>query len=204
MTVGAFIEAAYLRITGGQPSTDNSVMLSDIKAYLPAAANYAMDKAYNINLQTEGDRDVPSEFYAQFDDVEIVRTGNVPYAELVKGVVPLKVGSGIRFVYDDCGNQYSPLSDADMSTIAYYSTQMADMRFFRRIGNKLNLYGVNPLAEVLNYQAVTRIEDLEDTDELPIQGGLENDVLELLVAWFTGQRQVPYDNKIDTKDVNAA
>lgn len=204
MTVSDFISLAYLRITGGQPSTDNSVMLSDIKAYLPVAANYAMDKAYNINLQTEGDRDVPGEFYGQYDDVPIVRTGKVPYVELVNGVAPLKVGAGIRFVYDDCGNQYSPLSDADMALIEYYTQQMKGVRFFRRIGNKLNIYGVNPLANKLNYQAITRIEDLEDTDELPIQGGLENDVLELTVAWFTGQRQNPYDNKIDTKDINAA
>lgn len=204
MTVGQFIELVYLRVTGGEPSTDNSVMLVDIRAMLPAAANYAMDKAYNINLRDEGDRDVPSEFYGQYDDVAIVRTGKVPYVTLVKGVVPLKIGAGIRFVYDDCGGQYSPLSDADMSTINYYGKQMDGMKFFRRIGLKLNLYGVNPLAQVLNYQAITRIEELIDTDELPIQGGYEKDVLDILVQWFTGQRQMPYDNIINAKDINSA
>lgn len=203
MTVSEFVELAYLRVTGGQPSTDSSVMMVDIRAMLPAAANYAMDKAYNINLQQEGERDVPSEFYGQYDDVPIVRTGKVPYVSLVKGTVPLKVGAGIRFVYDDCGDQYAPLSDSDMSNIEYYVDQMKGMRWFRRVGNKLNLYGINPLAEVLNYQAITRIEDLADTDQLPIQGGYETDVINYLVSHFSGQRQTPYDNINNTKDINA-
>jgi hypothetical protein len=204
MTVAEYIELVYLRVTGGQPSTDNSVMLTDIRAMLPAAANYAMDKAYNINLRDEGDRDVPSEFYGQYDDVPIDRTGKIPFIELVKGVVPLKIGAGIRFVYDDCGGQYSPLSDSDMSTINYYGKQMDGMKWFRRIGMNLNLYGLNPLAGVLNYQAVTRIEELEDTDEMPIQAGYEKDVLDILIQHFSGQRSMPYDNIIDTKDVNSA
>jgi len=204
MTVAAFCELVLLRVTGGQPSTDNSVMLVDIKAMLPAAANYAMDKTYNLNLQSEGDRDIQGAFYAQYDDVPILRDAKIPYIELVTGVVPLKVGAGIRFVYDDCGGQYAPLADADMNTIKYYGNQLTDMKWYRQIGRKLELWGVNPIADKLNYQSIKRIEDLADSDELPLQAGAEKDVLDILVDWFTGQRKMPYDNLINTKDINAA
>lgn len=202
MTIGVIIEEIFLRISGGKPNPDGAVMRSDIRMLLPAAINYAMDKAYNINLQTEGDRDYPSEFYTVFENVTIDRTSRIPTISLMAGTVPLKGGAGIRFVYDDCGNQYAPLSDADMGSVEYYSSLTPGMGWYKRTGIKLALYGTNPLAEKLNYQAITRVEELDDDDEAPLQAGTENDVLTLLINWFANK--LPSNTLINTRDTNAA
>jgi len=202
MTIGVLIEEIFLKVNGDKPSPDGAVMRSDIRAMLPAAINYAMDTAYNINLKIEGDRDYPSEFYTVFEDVAIVRTERLPYIALMAGTVPLKGGAGVRFVYDDCGNQYGPVSDADMGSIEYYSKLTPGMGWYRKKDGKLILYGVNPLAATINYQAITKVEDLDDTDEAPLQAGSENDVLMLLINWFSNK--LPYNTLVNTRDTNAA
>lgn len=202
MTEGKAIELVFLKMNGGKPTPDNSVMRADIRTYLPASVNYAMDVVYNNNLEIEGDRDFPSEFYSVFESVVIDRTDRLPKIALMAGTAPLKGGAGIRFVYDNCGNQYSPVSDSDMGSIEYYSGLTPGMCWYRRTGDNLTLYGINPLAESINYQAITKVEDLADTDELPIQAGAEERVLDKMAEWFG--KKFNYDNLVDTKDVNAA
>lgn len=202
MKVGVLVELIYLEVNGGKPTPDDSVMRADIRAMLPAAVNYAMDKTYNLNLQIEGDRDYPSEFYSVFTDISINRTGRIPFIPLTSGTVPLKGGAGIRFVYDNCGNQYGPVSDAEMGSIEYYSKLTPNMGWYRRTGNNLYIYGINPLVTRLSYQAITKVEDLADTDEVPLQAGSENDVLANLINWFS--KKLPHNTLVNSRDVNAA
>lgn len=205
MLIGIILESVFLRVNGGKPSTDNSVMRADIRALLPAAINYAMDASYNINIKSEGDRDLPTEFYGSYDDVPVIRTGKKPYFVLQKGTVPLKGNAGIRSVYDDCDHFYAPLTDSDMATISHWSGISTGTKWYRRKGMNVELWNVNPVATVINYQAITSIEELDDTDEAPIQAGQEPVVMDLLFQWVTGQKQIPYDSKIDARDdVNAS
>jgi hypothetical protein len=202
MTVGELIELVYLKVNGDNPSPDSTIMRADIRTYLPAAINYAMDKAYNLNRQTEDDRDYPSEFYTVFNDLSISRTARLPSFTLTVGTVPLKGGMGIRFVYDNCGTQYAPVSDADMGNIEYYSKLTPGMGWYRETGGKIVLYGVNPLAETINCQVIVKIEDLGDDDVAPLQAGSENDVLSLMIKWFA--TRFPYNALANARDVNAA
>lgn len=205
MLIGVLIETVYLRVNGGKPSTDNSVIRADIRALLPAAINYAMDASYNINVKTEGDRDLPAEFYGVYEDVVIDRSGKRPFFMLEKGTVPLKGNQGVRFVNDDCNHYYAPLQDSDLATIDHWSGIATGTKWYRRKGKKIELYNVNPIAETINYQAITSISELLDTDEAPIQAGQEPAVIELLNSWITGEKQIPYDSKIDSRDdVNAS
>lgn len=205
MKINILVEAVFLRVNGGKPSTDNSVFREDVRALLPAAVNYAMDSAYNINVRAEGDRDLPAEFYGVFEDVAIDRTGKRPFFELGLGTVPLKGNQGIRFVNDDCGNYYAPLSDSDMATAEHWAAKGSGSKWYRRKRQTVELWNINPIAETINYQAITNIESLEDTDDAPIQAGQEPVVIELLASWITGEKQAPYDAKINSRDdVNAS
>ncbi len=203
MTIGILIENLFLKVNGGKPNPNNSILRVDIRAFLPAAINYAMDAIYNLNLQVEGDRDYPSEFYTYFGGIPINWDGNIPFIELTLGTVPLKGGAGLRFVYDNCQHLYSPVPDSEFANINYYSNITEGMYFFRRTGNKLYLYGLkfSPLIEELNYQAITKVEDLSDSDEAPLQAGSEEIVFAKLVEWF--QNKMPQVTKVNGNDINA-
>lgn len=200
MTKGELIGTVLLKASGGRPTTDMDVREYDVRSLLAPAINYALDATYNINIKTEGDRDFPTEFYGSFEGVPIVRTGKRPSFTLEKGTVPLKGNAGIRTVYDDCDNFYAPLTDSDMATVNYWSGISTGTKWYRRKQMDVELYNVNPLAETINYQAITDINQIEDTDELPIQAGQDPLVIDLLVGWITGQTEKPFDRKINARD----
>lgn len=200
MTKGELIGTVLLRASGGRPTTDMDVREYDVRSLLAPAINFALDATYNINIKSEGDRDFPTEFYGSFDNVPIVRTGKVPFFTLEKGTVPLKGNAGIRSVYDDCDNFYAPLTDSDMATIKHWSGIATATKWYRRKGMTVELRNVNPVVETINYQAITDINQIEDTDELPIQAGQDPLVIDLLVGWITGQTEKPFDRKINARD----
>src|SRR5690606_23007973 len=124
--------------------------------------------------------------------------GNKAFITLQKGTVPLKNSDGIRDVYDNCGNCYAPISSNDQASLKYYVDVLPGMFWFRRIGQKLFLYGVDPLAKKINYEAINSIEELSYDDQLPIQAGFEPQVIDMILRYFA-EKSI-YDNVIDGKD----
>lgn len=198
MKIAVIVESVFNRVNGWKPSTDSSILMVDIRALLPVAINYSLDASYNINIKTEGDRDLPSEFYGVYEGTTVQRVDGRTFITLQKGTVPLKGNAGVRFVYDNCDNYYAPLSDSDMATINHWN-KISDSKYYRRKSNKLDLYGTNPLVEEINYQAITDINELLDTDEAPIQAGQETQVMDILFNLIT--KGIPYDGKIDSADI---
>lgn len=200
MKIGVIVESVILRVNGGKPGPDDSVLRSDVRAYLPVAINYALDKAYNINANEERDREMGGDFYAFHGPIALTKEGDSVSFELEKNVVALKVNAGIRFIYDNCDNYYSPVPDGALPNLKYYHSLTPGINWWRRIGNKIQLYTHNPLVETINYQAITDVTALSDDDEAPIQAGLENDVMTIMANWFLGTKEMPYDADADSKD----
>lgn len=203
MTKGVLKELVLITLNGGTLNDESAILRVDIEAYLPAAVNYAMSKAYNINLQVEGYRDMSSLFYGSFPNLNIVRPDGLPPRVLLpKGTVALPRNQGVRFVLDNCGNTYTPLQDADLHTVKYYSGILSCERFFRLKQTWIDLFNVHPLAEKVGMEMIVRTEDLLDTDELPIQAGLEDDVIALCVKRFSPQREIEADKINNSVDIN--
>lgn len=203
MRIGIIIETVFLSVNGNKPSTDNSIIRADIRALLPAAINYALDAAYNDEIRSEGDRDMPNEFYGYYEDILVDRTGKRPFVPMTEGAVPLKGNQGIRFVFDDCDNYYAPLSDGDLATANFWADRGTGSKWYRRKKNTIELWNILPTAKRVSYAALTDINSLSDEDEAPIQAGKEPMVIEMLSNLVRG-KQTPYDNKIDSRDdVNA-
>lgn len=203
MKLGLLVDTILLRINGGILNTESAVKREDIRAYVPAAVNWAMTKSYYTNIKAENNRDFPSLFYGVFNDVTITRpqTGR-PYFTVQKGYVPLPNNAGIRFVMDGCENTYSPVADSDVPLLNYYSKHLNKEKFFRPIGYKVELIGLPKLMNLISYQAITDVNELSYDDELPIQAGQENDVIDITIQFFTGQRQMPGDKVNNKADIN--
>lgn len=202
MKKGIFRELLFLRINGGNLNDESSVQKVDIEAYLPIAVNWAVQTARNSSLSSEGNRDLPSQFYGVFENIDIKRDKKTPYIELPKGYIPLYGNEGIRFVFDDCTNYYTPLFDANRRTIGYYSTLMPNERFYYPIRDILELYNVPKTAKKLSGEYIVNIDDLSDDDELPIPAGFENDAINMAYSWISGEREIPADKKNNNADIN--
>lgn len=205
MTVGVFVESVLLRLSGGELTDESAVQRADIRAYLPAAVNWAMSKTYNLNLAQFGDRDYPSTFYAAFTNIEIDRNTRIPTITLPYNVMPMYGNQGLRYVTDNCGHTYSPLSDSDLHTVEHYVDMMVNSKFYRlKDKKKVALYGANPVAEKVSGEYIIKIEDLKDDDELPLQAGTEVEAIQVCMEFFTGQRSLPADKLNNKADINTA
>lgn len=203
MTLGVLTDTILLRLNGGILNTESAIKREDIRSYVPAAVNWAMMKSYYTNIKAENNRDFPSLFYGTFNDITILRPqAGRPYFNVQKGYVPLPNNAGIRFVMDGCGNTYTPLADSDVPLINYYSQHLNKEKFFRPIGKKVELYGLPKLMNVISYQSITDVNELNYEDELPIQAGQENDVIDITIQFFTGQRAAPGDKVNNKADIN--
>lgn len=205
MLLGVFIESVLLRLNGGQLTDEGAIQRADIKAYVPAAVNWAMSKTYNLNLGQFGDRDYPSVFYASFNDLTISRATRIPTITLPFNVVPMYGNQGLRYIKDNCGHTYSPLSDSDIHTVEEYIKVMTDLKFYRlKAAKKVELYGLNPLITKLSGEYIIKIEDLTMEDELPLQAGTELEAIQVCMEFFTGQRSIPSDKLNNKTDINVA
>jgi len=203
MTKGIAIETVILRIGGGVLNTEMSVERVDVEALLPAAVNYALTAGRNIALSQEGNRDLPSMFYGTFENIDIDRSGSVARITLPKGYVGLYGNEGIRSVFDNCGNYYSPLMDADRRLIKYYKDKFIGQGFYYPLGQSgIEVYPTNELSEKLNGEYIVRCEDLLDGDELPLPASTEKIALDILVEWFTDQRSRPAMLQNVKSDIN--
>ncbi len=204
MKKGIFKELLYLRINGGNLNDESSVQRVDIDAYLPIAVNWAVQSARNSSLDAQGNRDLPSVFYGVFENVEIKRDKQPPYIEVPKGYIPLYGNEGIRFVYDNCRDYYTPLNDADRRTISHYQGILTDQKYFYPVREILELYGVNKVAKTLSGEYIVDVSELSDDDELPIPAGYENDAINMSYSWISGERELPSDKKNNNADINVS
>lgn len=205
MVQGVFVDEVLLKLNGGILNTESAVKREDIRAYIAPAVNWAMMKSYYLNLQSESNRDFPSQFYGTFSGLAITRpAGARPYFVLPKGYVPLPSNQGIRFVTDGCDNTYIPLQDSDMALINYYSKQLSAEKFYRPSGNQVQLIGLPRLMNEITAVVIIDSSQLTDDDVLPIQAGQEVDAINVCVEFFTGQRQLPGDKVNNKADINVA
>jgi len=205
MEKGKFVELVIIRLGGGVLADDLAIQRVDVEALLPAAVNYAMTAGRNTHLAQDGDRDFPSMFFGTFTDLPIDRSGNIPSITLPKGYVPMYGGEGLRSIFDNCGNYYSPLMDADRRSIGYYKGKMLCQGFYYPIGKKkVEVYPTTEIVETLSGEYIVNPDELEDTDELPLPGETAMMALDLCVQWLSDQRERPADltnSKVDEANI---
>jgi hypothetical protein len=206
MTKGKFTETVLLKIEGFQLNDSSSVQRRDIRAYLPAAVNYAMMAGYNINIQVEGNRDFSSVFYGYFPALAISKDTtrhNWKYITLPKGTIALPKNQGIRSIEDGSGYNLKPLSDNAFRTINSWLETYKGDGYYRLEGNKIYLFNISAIATVINLSMIVDTDSLTDDDILPIPAGLEGRAIDICYEFLTGVRQLPpADRKSDERDIN--
>lgn len=205
MLKGVFIDLVLIRISGGQLNDSSSIQREDIRSYMPAAINYVVSAAYNTDISVEGHRDYPSLFYGYFPAVAILTDTarhNWKYIVRPSGTIPMPKNQGIRAVEDGCGHTLKPLSDNNFRVIDWLLKTFPGEKYFRPEGKKIYLFGLPAPTNNIGVSLIVDCDSLADTDELPIQAGLEGKAIDICVEFITGERQMPADRKSDERDLN--
>lgn len=205
MKKAVFVESVYNRIYGGRPSTDFSVLKVDIEAYLPAVVNFALTKGFYTQKNQEGNGDIPTSFYHTFKNLPILRDAdrkNRQYFVLPATVVAMPSNRGLRAIFDNCENRYTPLSDNQLSNIDYWTGILKDQKFYNLDEKRIYLFNAPSIAKTMKTTMIISADELADDDELSIPAGLEAEAMEMCFEFVTGIRKMPVDRKIDARDLN--
>lgn len=204
MTKSEMAGTVLLMAAGGRPSTDMSITPDDVQMMLPIAVNMAVDMGDNMNREMDRmERDYLNQFYGTYT-VAVNNDGARPYFMMSDRTIPLKGNNGLRLVYDGCENYYGRLRESDRPSIKYIEKLTPCMYWYYRVGQKVTLYGTNPMLENVTYEALTDVRDIGDDEDLPLVAGTESKAVEYLYGLVTGQISNPYDSVVDGEGLNNA
>ena len=212
MKKGELLESVFLNVNGGQLSADTNVRREDINAMLAPAINFVILKETRVRKRENsqfgwgGNTSMDSEFLATFTlPVKYDDQRGKRYIEPNVKLSPLDSNRGIDTISPikgeyDFKRLKNEFEDVGMNHLFPNTTRF----WFEYIGVSQRIYFKNlPMSvQMLNLRAVAKAGDLNDDDELPLPSGTEIQVLELLTAWFTGQKMMPDDYSADNRDTS--
>lgn len=199
MSINELVGIVLLRVSGGVPTSDVSVREWDVRSLIPAVINYVITGDYWANINRDDDREIPNDFVAEFEFDSVLTNGSREYLPFTKKVVNLPGNGGIRYVQDDCENQYSPRT-IGTSKKCYWDKVLTGNKEYTRKKDGIYLYGRPPLAEKFYVGAVIDASEMDPDEELPIPAERGPEVVDMLAGFFMNQRLQPKDyiiNRID-------
>lgn len=202
MTVEEIKGQVLLKLTGGEPSSDSSVWLSDIDSLLAPAVNYVQTKQYFVDRQSEEDKHLIQQFMLQVYTVSITddTTRGRKKFTLPKTPLSLPNGRALQFVGDIKGRGWIPLSQGAEDLQEYYGKFKKNVTSYRPEGLTVYLWNIGPLVTQALVKMLVNVKDLTDSEEVLLPSGGELEVITLIYEWISGQRQMPKDTIIDQKD----
>jgi hypothetical protein len=190
-----FIDLAIIAITGGKPTSASSVWYADLEAYLPYAINFAILGQYYANIKNEdgSSRDVPGSFISTIDnltiDYDAVRKcGKItlPYQP-----IPLPRNQGIRFVGYNSGEPFVGGAENTKVLSKYTRKHASNMPRIEFEGLLIYVYGSLQRGQKAMVKMISPVGELAGVDYLPIPGGMESQVMDILVQFGKGERFLP-------------
>lgn len=201
MTKSELIGQALLRISGGVPTTDSPVKWGECETYLAMSVNYVMTGQYWAENKAEGGHNVNPLLYTVFENISISTdaTTSRKYFILPKRLITLPKARALE-VNTMCGKMCFPLTQGDNALEQYYGKLKPSISYFPEGQTKVWLYNVPALVSKVRTKQWVHVGDLDDTDEVILPSDGDTKVVDLMVQFLTGERQMPQDYTQDTKN----
>lgn len=202
MTKGEIKGQVYLKISGGEPSADVSVWLDDLDILVAPAVNYVNLKQYFIDANNEEERHMIQPFMLQTFTVSINNDSvrKRKYIELPATPLSLPNKRALHFVGDVRGKSWIPLQQNGGDMQEYYCKFKKGIVSYEAEGKRCYLYNETPFDTQALVKMLVNVHELSDEDQIMLPSGSELEVATLIYEWITGQREMPKDLKVDSKD----
>lgn len=202
MTKGEIIGSVYLKISGGEPSSDISVWQSDLEVLLAPAVNFVTTKQYFVDKQDEGERLIQPFMLQTYDELTILEDPRRKqyYFLLPKTPLSLPNGRALNFVGTPRGKRFIPLAQGAEDLQEEYCKFKKDITSYRPEGLKCYLWNKPLLLNEAMVKMLINVNEMADDETVILPSGGEIEVITIMYEWATGQRGTPKDVVIDQKD----
>lgn len=199
MTVEEIKSAIYVKVTGGEPSTEVSITLDDIHLLLAPAINLHILETYKANPDLSGINPLFTRIYdalaVTFDTVK-----NRYYVELPTKVISYPNGEGVLYVGKTYGHAFNRIKADDGSFNSFYWKTKRDITSYSIDGDRIYFYNYPSTEDPVMIKMIVGAGTLVDSDEISLPSEGELAVINMLVDFFKGQRDIPKDLIVDRKD----
>lgn len=202
MTKGEIIGSVYLKLAGGEPSSDISVWQSDIETLLAPAVNYVQTKQYFIDRNEENEKLINPFMLQVYYELPITvdQRRKQDYITLPKTPLSLPNGRALNFVGTPRGKRFIPLAQGAEDLQEEYCKYKKDITSYRPEGLKVYLWNTPPLLKEAMVKMLVNVNELADNEQVLLPSGAELEVITLIYEWISGQRAMPKDVIVDQKD----
>lgn len=197
---------AWTKVLGGYPTADASVWIQDVDFLMAAAVNYVQNKNYFIDNRAEGEgRRIQPLFLITFKNVGVTYDADLEKRKsiLPKKPLALPLARAIPFIGSMTGKQFVPTEQGFGSMTEYTQPMKGCQTSFEITGLDVLYENLPPLQEEVMIRMLVNAVDMEDDDDLFLPDGAEIEIANLMVEFFTGQRQLPKDYLPSGKDPNS-
>jgi len=206
MTKSELVGAAYLKLTGGYPNTDSSTWWEDVDLLIAPAINFVMNADYFISKRDEGEEKIIQPLFLQSFKIPITFDALTKKHQSVLPKKPLAFpkNRAIPYVGTIFGNQFVPIEQSGGAMQKYFSGLKQEQTSYELEGKTItyeNLPALLKSGKVLVKMLVSAT-DLADDDEIMLPDGAEFQVINLMVEFFIGQKQLPKDYYNTNKEPN--
>lgn len=201
-TKAELISQALIRIEGGVPTTDSVVKWGECETYLAYSVNYVMTGQYWAENKAEGGHNVNPLLYTVFENIPIQQDATTQryYFTLPKKLITLPKARALE-VNTMCGKMCFPLTQGDNALEQYYGCLKKSISYYPEGQTKVWLYNVPALVKQVRTKQWVHVGDLDDNDEVILPSDGDVKVVDMMVSFLTGERQMPKDYTQDTKDI---
>lgn len=205
-TKSSMIYEALLAANGGVVTPNMSTRYGDAEEYFAYAFNYAQLGTYWVEGKAEAEHTINPHVLTPFDNVQILYSTvrQRSYLTLPAPMVPLSKGRELE-ISTESGERLIPLTQGDDAMQEFYA-QYDDKLKYQIEGNlTVWLWGTEnrPLLQFLRPKYIVQVTDLTDTAEILLSADGYKTVMDLMVAFLTGERKMPKQYAETGKDVNA-
>jgi len=206
MTKSELVGAAYLKLTGGYPNTDSTTWWEDVDLLIAPAINYVMSADYFISKRDEGEEKIIQPLFLQSFKLPVTVD---PITKKHKSKLPKRPmawpkNRAVPFVGTSFDNQFVPVEQSGGAMQKYFSGLKKEQTSYELEGMDITYFNLPPLLRSGNVlvKMVVSASDLNDDDEILLPDGAEIQVINLMVDFFIGQKQLPKDYYNTNKEPN--
>jgi hypothetical protein len=205
ITKDSVIYEALLAVNGGVVTPNMSTRYGEAEEFLAYAFNYAQLGTYWVEGKAEMEHVINPQVLTPFDNLPIQydATRQRYYGLLPAPVVPLSKGRALE-ISTESGKRFIPLTQGDDAMQEYYEKYDKQLKYQIEGNSKVWFWGLknSPLLKYFRAKYIVQVADLPGDAPILLAADGYKVVLDLLIAFLTGERKMPKQYAETGKDLN--
>lgn len=206
ITKASLIYESLLAVNGGVVTPNMSTRYGEAEEFLSYAFNYAQLGTYWAENKAEMEHSINPLCLTPFDNVPILYSTvrQRHYSTLPAPVVPLSKGRALE-ISTEGGQRLIPLVQGDDAMQEFYSKYDTQLKYQLEGNATVWYWGVEnyPLLQSVRPKYIAQVTDLPDDAEILLGADGYKVVLDLMIAFLTGERKNPKQYAETGKDLNS-